>query len=200
MYILCRWVSKTGQEFTLGGPPAWTSRESRFVLGDTPWPVFVLVNRRLTAHFQNTLSSAVPYAAACFFSPSNSRASPGSGENMYQASYRKPARAWPSAKKCYTCCSTRLFLRNNHLYSSSIGIHLLPLRWNQTHSNIPKIHTPQGTEASWLLGTANAYHTRALTDGASRTKWGPRPREVFPVIIIDHPTPHLSSRAATNPA
>lgn len=66
--------------------------------------------------------------AAGLFSPSKSRASPGSGENMCQASYRKPAQAWPLAKKSYTCCSTRLFLRNNHLYSSSIGIHLLPRR------------------------------------------------------------------------
>jgi hypothetical protein len=117
-----------------------------------------------------------------------------------QASYRKPAWAWPSAKKSYTCCSTRLFLRNNHLYSSSIGIHLLPpSEVKSTHSHIPEIHTPQSADASRLLGIANAYHTRALTDGGSRTKWGPRPRQVFPVIIIKQPTLHLPSRAATNP-
>lgn len=139
--------------------------------------------------FSNTLSFAVPYAR--LLSPFNHRASPGSGENVCQPSYRKPAQAWPSSKKSYTCCSTRLFLRNNHLYSGSIGIHLLPLRWDQTHSNIPKIHTPQSIDASWLLGIANAYHTRALTDGGSSTKRGPRPKRSVPRHY--HGTAHTST-------
>lgn len=143
------------------------------------------------AQFQQHLVLCSSLCNSRLFSPFNYKASPGSGQNVCQPSYRKPAWAWPSSKKSYTCCSTRLFLRNNHLYSSSIGIHLLSLRWNQTHSNIPKSLSPQSIDASWLLGRANVYHIRALTDGGSSTKWGPRPKRSSPCHY--HGTSHTNT-------
>lgn len=129
MSVLCLWVPQIEQEFIQAVLTLEHPGKVGLFLGILP-DLFLSLSRDFQrAQFQNTLSFAVPYAAVrFFFSPSNSRASPGSGESVCQASYRKPARAWPSPKKSYTCCSTRLFLRNNHLYSSSIGIHLLPLR------------------------------------------------------------------------
>lgn len=83
---------------------------------------------------------------------------------MCQPIYRKPAQGWLPSRKSFTCCSTRLFLRNNPLYSELYRNPSAPSEVNSNtgqHTNNPHSKNP---DASWLLGRSHTYHGNTLLE------------------------------------